>query len=141
MLLEGTVIDISIVWDSADIYQDSEDLVGKWFARTGKRNEIFLATKFAARVVGEGEQMRRIVDSTPEYCKQACEKSLKRLGVEQIDLYYCHRVDQKTPIEKTIEAMVELKKLVSLLSAKWQPCLYMHFQELSWRRTRQPGWC
>ncbi|PVH72082.1 Aldo/keto reductase [Cadophora sp. DSE1049] len=86
------------------------DLVGKWFARTGKRSEIFLATKFAARVVGEGEQMKRIVDSTPEYCKQACEKSLKRLGVEQIDSYYCHRVDQKTPIEKTIEAMVELKK-------------------------------
>ena len=48
--------------------------------------------------------------SDPEYVKQACEKSLKRLGVETIDLYYCHRVDQKTPIEKTIEAMVELKK-------------------------------
>ncbi|PVH67542.1 aldo/keto reductase-like protein [Cadophora sp. DSE1049] len=70
---------VETFWDSADIYQDSEDLVGK-------------------------------VDSTPQYCKQACEKSLKRLGVEQIDLYYCHRVDQKTPIEKTAEAMVELKK-------------------------------
>lgn len=57
--------------------------------------------------------MKRTVDSTPQYCKQACEK---RLGVEQIDLYYCHRVDQKTPIEKTAEAMVELKKYVCYFS-------------------------
>jgi aryl-alcohol dehydrogenase-like predicted oxidoreductase len=97
-------------WDSADIYQDSEDLVGKWFARTGKRNEIFLATKFAHRHIGD--EKRRMVDTSPEYAKEACEKSLKRLGVEYIDLYYCHRVDKKTPIEKTIEAMAELKKYV-----------------------------
>lgn len=97
-------------WDSADMYQDSEDLVGKWFARTGKRNDIFLATKFAYRVVGEGENMKRMVDSSPEYCREACAKSLKRLGVETIDLYYCHRVDRKTPIERTVEAMVQLKK-------------------------------
>lgn len=47
--------------------------------------------------------------SDPEYVRIACEKSLKRLGIPTIDLYYCHRVDKKTPIEKTIEAMVELK--------------------------------
>lgn len=93
-------------WDSADIYKDSEDLLGKWFKRTGKRDEIFLATKFANKY--DGKNMS--VDSSPEYVKSACEKSLKRLGVESIDLYYCHRVDQKTPIEKTVEAMVELKK-------------------------------
>lgn len=93
-------------WDSADVYGDSEDLIGKWFARTGKRSEIFLATKFANKVLPNG---RREIDSSPEYCKQAAEKSLKRLGVESIDLYYCHRVDKKTPIEKTIQAMVELK--------------------------------
>jgi aryl-alcohol dehydrogenase-like predicted oxidoreductase len=97
-------------WDSADIYQDSEDLVGKWFARTGKRDEIFLATKFANKLLEGG---RREMDSSPEYAREACEKSLKRLGVECIDLYYCHRVDMKTPIEKTVEAMVELKKCVS----------------------------
>ncbi|KAI9049665.1 hypothetical protein LZ554_006690 [Drepanopeziza brunnea f. sp. 'monogermtubi'] len=97
-------------WDSADIYGDSEELVGKWFAKTGKRNDIFLATKFANKIVGSGHEMKRSIDSSPEYCKQACEKSLKRLGVETIDLYYCHRVDGKTPIERTIEAMVELKK-------------------------------
>jgi len=93
-------------WDSADVYGDSEDLVGKWFKKTGKRNEIFLATKFASIRTPEGG---RRVDSSPEYVKVACEKSLKRLGVETIDLYYCHRVDKVTPIEKTVEALVQLK--------------------------------
>lgn len=98
-------------WDSADMYGDNEDLLGKWFKRTGKRNEIFLSTKFANRVLEDGQ---RVADSSPEYCKQAIEKSLSRLGVDSVDLYYCHRVDQKTPIEKTIETMVELKKCVYL---------------------------
>jgi aryl-alcohol dehydrogenase-like predicted oxidoreductase len=90
-------------WDSSDIYGDNEDLIGKWFkANPSKRNDIFLATKFAIK---EGH----VMDSSPEYVKQACAKSLKRLGIDQIDLYYCHRVDQKTPIEKTVQAMKELK--------------------------------
>lgn len=93
-------------WDSADMYGDSEDLLGKWFKRTGKRDQVFLATKFGNKTVN-GE---RSVDSTPEYAKAACAKSLERLGIPQIDLYYCHRVDRKTPIEKTVQAMVELKK-------------------------------
>ncbi len=50
------------------------------------------------------------MDSTPEYCREACERSLERLGVDKIDLYYIHRLDEKTPIEKTIEVMVQLKK-------------------------------
>ena len=93
-------------WDSADVYMDSEDLFGKWFERTGKRDDIFLATKF-------GNQMndgKVVVRSDPEYAKEACEKSLKRLGIPTIDLYYCHRLDGKTPIEKTVEAMAQLKK-------------------------------
>ncbi|KAJ9107354.1 hypothetical protein QFC21_000804 [Naganishia friedmannii] len=93
----------------ADIYGDSEELLGKWFQRTGKRSEIFLTTKFANKVLGSGGA-QRVIDSSPEYCKEACEKSLKRLGVDYIDLYYCHRVDKKTPIEKTMQAMVELKE-------------------------------
>lgn len=93
-------------WDSADMYSDSEDLLGKWFARTGKRNEIFLATKFGNKTVNGSWA----VDSSPEYVREACEKSLKRLGIETIDLYYCHRVDNVTPIEKTVQAMVQLKK-------------------------------
>ncbi len=94
-------------WDSADMYADNEDLIGKWFKRTGKRNEIFLATKFANVFNPDGTMS---VKSDPEYVKEACDKSLKRLGIDCIDLYYCHRVDGKTPIEKTVEAMVELKR-------------------------------
>ena len=97
-------------WDSADVYADSEDLIGKWFARTGKRDEIFLATKFGHKGEGSGKDVKITIDSSPEYAKQACEKSLQRLGIKTIDLYYCHRVDRKTPIEKTVEAMAELKK-------------------------------
>ena len=94
-------------WDTADAYQDNEDLIGNWFRRTGKRNEIFLATKFANIWHADGT---RSVRSDPEYVREACEKSLERLGIECIDLYYCHRVDRKTPIEKTVEAMAQLKK-------------------------------
>ena len=77
-----------------------------WFQRTGKRDHIFLATKFG---VTKDENGKATVRSDPDYVKQACEKSLKRLGVSRIDLYYCHRVDMKTPIEKTVAAMAELK--------------------------------
>jgi aryl-alcohol dehydrogenase-like predicted oxidoreductase len=98
-------------WDTADVYGDCEDVVGEWFKRSGKRNDIFLATKFGGQMdSGTGAFTIR---SDPEYVKIACEKSLQRLGVDVIDLYYCHRVDKITPIEKTIEAMVELKKYVT----------------------------
>ena len=93
-------------WDSADVYMDSEDLIGKWFKRTGKREDIFMATKFGSQT-SDGKIMGR---SDPEYAREACEKSLKRLGIPTIDLYYCHRLDGKTPIEKTVEAMAQLKK-------------------------------
>lgn len=90
-------------WDDADIYGDTEDLVGEWFtANPDKRKDIFLATKGGFTANG--------VRTDPEYVKQACEKSLQRLKTDYIDLYYMHRVDGKTPIEKTIEALVELKK-------------------------------
>lgn len=80
----------------------------QWFkANPGKREHIFLATKFANKVDAQGN---RSVDSSPEYCKQACAKSLQRLGVDHIDLYYAHRLDGKTPVEKTTEALAELKK-------------------------------
>lgn len=94
-------------WDTADMYLSSEEIVGEWIKRSGKRNDIFLATKFAiASFDAKGVTIR----SDPEYAKLACERSLKKLNVDTIDLYYCHRVDGVTPIEKTIEAMVELKK-------------------------------
>jgi aryl-alcohol dehydrogenase-like predicted oxidoreductase len=94
-------------WDMADVYGDCEDVVGEWVKRSDKRDEIILATKFGLQRRPDGIHSSR---SDPEYVKAACEKSLQRLGVDAIDLYYCHRVDGVTPIEKTIEAMVELKK-------------------------------
>ncbi|KFY13419.1 hypothetical protein V491_06403 [Pseudogymnoascus sp. VKM F-3775] len=105
-------------WDTADVYGDSEELIGKWFKRRGKRDEIFLVTKFGNRVPKEAlasgngiEAMKvRTIDSTPEYCLEACELSLKKLGIDYIDLYYAHRIDGVTPIEKTMEALVKLKE-------------------------------
>lgn len=96
-------------WDTADIYSDSEDAVGLWIRQNPeKRADIFLATKFGIQF--DPATYVQTLHSDPDYVKQACERSLKRLGTDWIDLYYCHRVDGKTPIEKTVEAMVELKK-------------------------------
>ncbi len=75
--------------------------------RTGKRNSIFLATKFG--YVSFSASGAPVLRSDPEYVKQACSKSLKRLGIDKIDLFIAHRVDEVTPIEKTVQAMVELK--------------------------------
>ncbi|KAM0258922.1 hypothetical protein ACHAQJ_003578 [Trichoderma viride] len=94
-------------WDTADVYGDNEDIIGEWFKRTGKRDDIFLATKFGAAYTADGEA---VIRSDPEYVYQACAKSLKRLGVSYIDLYYHHRLDMKTPIEVTVRAMGELVK-------------------------------
>jgi aryl-alcohol dehydrogenase-like predicted oxidoreductase len=93
-------------WDTADAYADSEDIIGEFFKRSGKRGDIFLATKFGLSANGPNLTVR----SDPEYVQAACEKSLQRLGIETIDLYYCHRLDGITPVEKTIQAMAELKK-------------------------------
>lgn len=95
-------------WDSADMYNDSEDLIGNWFKKNpGKRETIFLATKFGNWV--DPKTGERSVRNEPEYVKQACEKSLKRLGVDQIDLYYVHRLNASQPVEVTIKAMKELQ--------------------------------
>ncbi|KAH9901325.1 Aldo/keto reductase [Cubamyces lactineus] len=96
-------------WDTANIYADSEELIGKWFKRTGKRDEIFLATKFG--IVGEsGSGHDRTINGTPEYAVQALEASLKRLGTDHVDLWYLHRADPQVPIELTIRAMAEQVK-------------------------------
>jgi aryl-alcohol dehydrogenase-like predicted oxidoreductase len=93
-------------WDSADVYGDSEDLLGMWFkANPEKRKDIFLATKFANKM----ENGTRSVNSSAAYCKEAVEKSLARLGIDQIDLYYCHRLNPQTPIEETVRALAELQ--------------------------------
>ncbi|KAI0296285.1 NADP-dependent oxidoreductase domain-containing protein [Multifurca ochricompacta] len=92
-------------WDTADVYGDSEELIGKWFKRTGKRNEIFLATKF-----GAGSPSGKLIDGSPAYVKEAFNKSLEKLGVDYVDLYYAHRADPTIPIEHTVGAMAELVK-------------------------------
>ncbi|KAM0227468.1 hypothetical protein ACHAPO_011530 [Fusarium lateritium] len=98
-------------WDSAQMYGDSEDLLGKWFAlHPERRQDIFLATKFGIDLsIGPGGNLSTTIDSSPECAREACERSLKRLGVDHIDLYYIHRLDGKTPIEKTMEELVTFK--------------------------------
>jgi aryl-alcohol dehydrogenase-like predicted oxidoreductase len=90
--------------DTANIYGNSEIKVGK--ALRGRRDSVVLATKFG--IVMDSPVQDRGVDGTPENARRACHKSLQRLGVEQIDLYYLHRVDPKVPIEETVGAMAEL---------------------------------
>jgi aryl-alcohol dehydrogenase-like predicted oxidoreductase len=100
-------LDLGVTFlDTADMYGPftNEKLVGEAIA--GRRDEVVLATKFG-NVRGEkGERLG--VRGDAEYVRQSCEDSLRRLGVEQIDLYYQHRVDPKVPIEETVGAMGEL---------------------------------
>jgi aryl-alcohol dehydrogenase-like predicted oxidoreductase len=93
--------------DTADMYGPftNEELVGK--AVKGKRDEFVIATKFAI-VRDANDSSVRGINGKPEYVRQAVEGSLKRLGIETIDLYYQHRVDPETPIEDTVGAMAKL---------------------------------
>jgi aryl-alcohol dehydrogenase-like predicted oxidoreductase len=95
--------------DTADVYgpHKNEELVGR--AIKGKRDKVVLATKFGI-VRDPKDPNVRGVSGKPEYVKKSCEASLKRLGVDYIDLYYQHRVDPKTPIEETVGALAELVK-------------------------------
>ncbi len=92
--------------DTADMYGPftNEQLVGK--AIKDRRDEVVLATKFGNQRSPDGKFLG--VNGKPEYVKAACDASLKRLGVDHIDLYYQHRVDTSVPIEETIGAMAEL---------------------------------
>jgi len=92
--------------DTADIYGPftNERLVGR--ALEGRRDGVVLATKFGNVRQEDGTFVG--IDGRPEYVRQACDASLKRLGVDHIDLYYQHRVDRQTPIEETVGAMAEL---------------------------------
>jgi aryl-alcohol dehydrogenase-like predicted oxidoreductase len=93
--------------DTADVYGhgDNEILVGR--AIRDRREKVFLATKFAI-VRDRANPAKRGVSGKPEYVRASCEASLKRLGVDTIDLYYQHRVDPQTPIEETVGAMAQL---------------------------------
>jgi aryl-alcohol dehydrogenase-like predicted oxidoreductase len=93
--------------DTADMYgpYTNEELVGK--AIKGRREKFIIATKFGIVLDSNNPQIRGI-NGKPEYVRQAVEGSLKRLGIETIDLYYQHRVDPDTPIEETVGAMARL---------------------------------
>lgn len=93
--------------DTADIYgpHTNEELVGR--AIRGRREGLVVATKFGI-VRDPADPTVRGVNGKPDYVREACEASLRRLGVEAIDLYYQHRVDPETPIEETVGAMARL---------------------------------
>ena len=95
--------------DTADVYgpYKNEELVGR--AIKGKRDKVVLATKFGI-VRDPANPNVRGVSGRPDYVRKSCEASLKRLGVETIDLYYQHRVDPNTPIEETVGAMAQLAR-------------------------------
>lgn len=101
-------------WDTANIYANgkNEELVSK--VLTKNRDKVFIATKFGFRQREDNDaypdSSGSFVDCSPGYLKQACEQSLKRLGIDTIDLYYAHRVDPNVPIEETVGAMADLVK-------------------------------
>ncbi|KAJ7160921.1 NADP-dependent oxidoreductase domain-containing protein [Mycena filopes] len=91
-------------WDTADYYGESESIIGEWFTKTGRRSEIFLASKFGAADLREGPNKGRTC-SEPEYIKHALRRSLALLQTDHIDLYYQHRVDPAVPIEIVLETL------------------------------------
>jgi aryl-alcohol dehydrogenase-like predicted oxidoreductase len=92
-------------FDTSDVYgpHTNEELVGR--ALKPHRDKVIIATKFGIVRKPDGT---RGVDGSPEYVRRSCDASLKRLGIDTIDLYYQHRVDPKTPIEETVGAMADL---------------------------------
>jgi len=102
-------IDLGVtLLDTADMYGPftNEELVGK--ALKGKRDQVVLATKCG--IVRTGKGFSRSLDGSPEYIRQACDASLRRLGVDHVDLYQLHRMDPTVPIEDSVGAMAELVK-------------------------------
>ena len=99
-------------WDTADMYANgkNEELISK--VLTKNRKKIFIATKFGFRfrdgITGPSHAPTTYVDGSPEWIRQAVEGSLKRLGIDTIDLYYAHRIDPKVAVEETVGAMSRL---------------------------------
>ncbi|KAJ3993448.1 NADP-dependent oxidoreductase domain-containing protein [Lentinula boryana] len=102
------------LWDTADIYNDNEELIGKWLKRTGNRDKVFIATK-----VGYYHKPEvRLVNGDADYILEAANKSLKKLDIPSVDLLYLHRADVTVPIEVTVGAMAQLVK------CRFIPCSY-----------------
>lgn len=94
--------------DTADMYgpHHNENLIGRFLAESGTKVKI--ATKFG--IVRKPGEYARSIDNSADYMRRVCEASLKRLGVERIDLYYVHRIDREQPIEETMEGLAALKR-------------------------------
>lgn len=101
--------------DTAEMYgpHANEELLGR--ALAGKRDQIFLATKFGIGIVGEGAARTTVTQGKPADARKAIEGSLQRLKTDHVDLYYLHRVDPNTPIEETVGALAELQKQGKIL--------------------------
>ncbi|MGL6339074.1 MAG: aldo/keto reductase [Waterburya sp.] len=98
-------LDLGVTFlDTAEMYGTNEELVGKAIA--ARREEVILATKFGIKYDLATHSL--VMDASPETVQQSCDRSLQRLGVDYIDLYYLHRVDPQIPIEDTVGAMSEL---------------------------------
>src|SRR5258705_8857920 len=95
-------------WDTADVYGNgrNEELISKVLA--SNRKKIFIATKFGFSANADGRSMS--FNGSPVYMRQAVEKSLKRLNIDVIDLYYAHRIDPNVPVEEMVAAMASLVK-------------------------------
>ncbi len=95
-------------YDTADMYGmgHNESLLARFLA--GRRERVVIATKFG--IVREAGKYERRIDTSPAYVRAACEASLKRLGIETIDLYYAHRLNPDVPVEETVAAMADLVK-------------------------------
>ncbi|WP_119070592.1 aldo/keto reductase [Aggregatilinea lenta] len=97
------------LFDTADLYGNghNERLLKKGIVDAGKRDQVVIATKFGF-VRDPDTGAGRGISGAPDYVKAACDRSLQRLGIDTIDLYYQHRVDPQTPVEETVGAMAEL---------------------------------
>ncbi|KAJ6630131.1 NADP-dependent oxidoreductase domain-containing protein [Mycena sp. CBHHK59/15] len=104
-------------WDTADIYGNTEEVLGEWFTQTGRRADIFLATKFGAIDLRDTRPNKSFAPcSAPTYIRQAFARSLARLKTDYVDLYYQHRVDARVPIEVVLET---LRPFVERAQIRW----------------------
>ncbi|WP_019572729.1 aldo/keto reductase [Curvibacter lanceolatus] len=111
MLTLARALELGIrLFDTADTYGlgHNESLLGRFIEQGGpaRRQQMVVATKFG--IVRQAGQYERRIDNSPAYIRAACEASLRRLGLERIDLYYCHRRDPAVPIEEVVGAMADL---------------------------------
>ncbi len=114
VMARAVELDVTL-FDTADMYGEgrNEELVGQ-FLKT-RRDAVTLATKCG--IIRNNEPAARSIDTSPDYIKAACDASLKRLGVEVIDLYYLHRLDGVTPIEDSMGALADLAKAGKIRAA------------------------